>query len=318
MGAVSFADPPTRRRGRTDTQEPDKASENTTEVVDKVPSGTEAASPETEDRSSRRSRRSQPEPETETRGEPDKNPEPGTETRNDNEQTEVTVRPDATVGFVSTGQIQGEVDHDDINTPRLNLCQKSGKLSDDFPVGDFIFDKAVNLGDEIRVIVCAVRKYYREVTDFDGDEIGKIYNTTAEYREDGKFIGRENGDVMKSADIIFLIESPDEEADKALRDHGDADFEDEDKTPYLLALMTVQSSSYQVFKTIYTASKRHLKNKETGEVELERGVWTMSRDKRSNPKNTWFVPILKTAGASRPEVQEFIVENFKKSEEAED
>lgn len=202
----------------------------------------------------------------------------------------VEEKPLAVVG--GNAQVQGEVDAGDIRWPRLNLVQKSGDLSDNFAPGSFLFNKDVVISDgktPVRITVLRIRKQYQEHLPYDpSGPQPKTFNTMAEVRGAGGHTAYgEPGYYKEIAHIGLLLEAPagltDEQKELFI-------YENEGKQ-YAVAMWTVGSSAYtSVAKTIFTAASQHLK---TG---LHKGGWDLTSFKKSDARNSWFVPLIKSAG----------------------
>ncbi len=176
-------------------------------------------------------------------------------------------------------QLGGEFTPADAAIPYLALGQKSGMLTEDHPdrVGQFIFDKTLPLGRELNVIVCRMRKFYEEKTEYGGSEIPRRFDKAAEASE-------ANVGVQEVAEIDLLIEATSEAAQEhAVLDHAGQSF--------LAARYTVRSSAYRsAAGIIYRDYQGWLKR------DLASGFYHISAAKRTGHGNTWYVPVLKTNG----------------------
>jgi hypothetical protein len=202
------------------------------------------------------------------------------------------------------GQVQGEVDSSDIRLPRINLAQKSGKLGEDFQPGTFTFNKEVVIGDTenaFTFVALGIRKQYQEDLQYDPDgPTPKTFNTAAEVRQAGGQVSDYDGDgyYREIAHVLCLLEAP-----KGLSEEQQEFFIYEfEGNRYALAMWTVSGSSYtSVAKTIFSAAAPtgHLKH------GLEAGAWSVHSVKRTNPRNSWFAPVIKVAGKTTAEFQAF-------------
>jgi hypothetical protein len=202
----------------------------------------------------------------------------------------------------ANAQVQGEIDAGDIRWPRLNLVQKSGDLSDSFTPGSFVFNKEIVLSDgqkPIKMVAMRIRKQYQEALPFDpSGPQPKVFNTSAEVRNAGGQTSAfgEEGYYKEIAHIGLLLSAPPSATDEQ-KDFFIYEFND---MKYALAMWTVASSAYtSVAKTLFTAATGHLKD------GLHKGVWDLTSFKKSDARNSWFIPAIKAAGKNSPEFVAF-------------
>jgi len=76
---------------------------------------------------------------------------------------------------------EGEFQRSDILTPRMSFVGSSqSPLADDFPVGSWVLNKSLAVAakdDELPMTVVKATKTYRERTDYDSDDIGRVFRT---------------------------------------------------------------------------------------------------------------------------------------------
>lgn len=189
-------------------------------------------------------------------------------------------------------QIQGEFTARDMAIPYLNLGQKSGTMCDDHPdwVGKFIYDKSTCLGEEIRVVVCRLKKRYEEATEFGSAEIPQTFDTIAAAQEAGV-------EVRDVAEIDLLIECDDETEQFAMLEA--------DGKSWAPARYVVRSSAYgRTVGIVLKDLAGWLKN------DLASGLYVMTAEKRSGNGNSWFVPKLATDGKVGENLRNSIREKF--------
>lgn len=168
--------------------------------------------------------------------------------------------------------IVGEVDAQDFSLCYLSLCQKSGQLADDFKPGNFVFGKAIDLGTIVSVIPVRATKFYEEDCPF-GTGSGRVWTRRADIPEEEPF--------REAANIDFLVKI--EQAVSALS----VQYNEE---TWACARFVVRKSSYSIFKTLVTDTSGFLKG------GLYTGKYQLISEKRSNEKNSWYVPTLRAEG----------------------
>lgn len=192
-------------------------------------------------------------------------------------------------------QLEGEFSAKDVRLPRLQLGAKSGKLTDEHPewVGQWVYDGSFPLGKSVKIVVVRLSKFYEEDLEFDSEEIPRRYTTAAEARADG-------ATVRDVANVDVLVVVQDDGGDLV----GAAAFV-ENGAAYLPARYTVRSTAYgQTVGILLKDWAGWLKQ------DLASGYYQVSSSKRSNAKNSWFVPELKTAGKVEASVREQIRTKF--------
>lgn len=182
-----------------------------------------------------------------------------------------------------SSQLQGEFTASDAALPYLNICQKSGTMIDEHAdwLGQFVYDKSLALGQEITVVFARIRKYYEERVEYGSQEIPQRFETKAaadaagcEYRDVGEV-------------DLFIVTDDEQLADCAVHTSGDKAF--------VPTRMVARSTSYNtVVKILVKDLGQWLKG------DLLSGYYTMTVEKRTNGSNSWFTPVLKTAGKVEP------------------
>jgi len=230
--------------------------------------------------------------------EPEENQEPSaTEVaiQKQNPPTEVAA-PGAAPGAYSSAGLGGEWDESDLKTPYLQLVQKTGKLSDEFNSGSFVFNKECVVADgksPMRMTVLSATKYYEEDIPFDAEEIPQRFSTVAEAREAGftKEWGASNR-VKEVASLIVLVPVTQEHALFNPSDEICKEFGCEPGQGFARAMYILQGSGYtSAAKPIVTAVMAgHLRN------GCHLGGWDVTSDLKSDQRNSWFVPKVRSAG----------------------
>ena len=156
----------------------------------------------------------------------------------------------------------GEVESSDIKIPKLNIAQKIGPLSDDFPFGHWVLNRAVvlaEMGEELRFTPLRATKTYVEALDYGSDVMPRRFGTKAEVEAAGlrtEFDG-ETGDkpeVNQNLDVVCLIRQTDTDSPEF-----SLEFEGE---KYALALWTIGSwNAYNsAAKPLLTARTQYLRS----------------------------------------------------------
>jgi len=213
-----------------------------------------------------------------------------------------TAEPKTTALSTNSGNVQGltgEWGTGDIQIPRLSLVQKSGTLADDFPKGTFVYNKELVVGngnDPVKITVLSARKYYQEDIPFgESDELPQIFERLEDARAEG-FTTEWNSNqprVKEAADLVVLIPVPEQYATVLFNGQG-----------YARALWTLVSSAYNsAAKTIATAAVcGHLRG------GLYHGGWELTSNLRTNQRNSWYVPVLRSCGAHEENFKSFLEE----------
>ena len=189
-----------------------------------------------------------------------------------------------------------EIDIDDIEIPRINICQKMS--ASDAPVGTILYDKTYEIaGAEtpVKVIPVIAQKGWREDIPFDEEEIPKIAWTK---QQADAIADNSDWDMTEFADITLLIQQPEEGVnDDAFQlpigDHN-----------YALGRINVGKNAYR------STYKRLATNAALSKIPIHHKLWNLTSEELSKGKYTWFNPSLTaTADSADEHVREF-VENF--------
>jgi hypothetical protein len=188
---------------------------------------------------------------------------------------------------VSSAGIEGEVTTADINTPRVNLVQKSGQLADSFAPGTFLLVKEIVLAkpnQSFKFTPLRLKKYYQLKVEFgSSQDIPPKFNTMQEVIDfGGSLTYGDDKYCVEMADILMAVHAPEDCDDQLFP------YRDENDNAYALALYTVGSSSYtSLAKRIITDSVGLLRN------GLYTGYYEVHSEIRKNATNSWYVPVAK-------------------------
>jgi len=190
--------------------------------------------------------------------------------------------------------LDGEFTAADITKPFLSVVSKQSKIMDTHPefMGKFLYDKAHCLGDQIRVIVVGMKKYYEEqLEEDDRDSIPQRWDSSAE----AKASGLQYRDV---ADIDLVIEDQTSELSDLAR------FEHKGKF-YLPARTTVRGGAYRNTIGIILRDVTGW----LGRV-FHSGFYEWTTEKKSNDRTTWYVPVVKADGRVPEDLRERFRQEF--------
>lgn len=211
--------------------------------------------------------------------------------------------PEALITPTQTSSIpngmQGEFESSDIRLPRLNLIQKmSDMVNSGFRPGDILYNKELALNKPAEVVVVKVKKQYQQDLPYGGDVLPHVCDTLAEVREAGGTTewGGENH-YSEMAHLQLLVKAP---------DNLHAEYEDlfpyeVDGTSWAPAMFTVAKTAYKsAAKPVITAAFSTLRS------GLGNGLWHLSGELKSNAMGSWFVPVMKLAGKTSPNLAELV------------
>lgn len=220
----------------------------------------------------------------------------------------VVEKPEAAVAkpapAFKVGGIAGEVDKGDLSMPKINIVQSVGPLSEDFDPGSILYNKEVVLvpaNDDpkewtppLELTVLSARKQYQEVKDYDSDEMGRTVDTMEEVEAVGGWVDWRNDEKppwRPMLTALCLVKAPSEEAAERFSITGP------DGGRYELALWVMTGTSYtRAAKQIMTAGKYALRNKDTGDAELHKGIFKLSVKREKLGANLVYVPKLVMTG----------------------
>ena len=211
------------------------------------------------------------------------------------------------VSVTALGQVDGEVDRTDLITPRFNIVQGVGPLSEHFTSGTLVLNKDTviapagdreNPQEPIFLTVLSAVKSYEEVLPYDASGGGprpRTYSSIRDVHADDLWIDWRNDEKPPArpvAELLIAIEKPDGLASMMFN----VPVNDKE---YALALWTVRSTAYtRVAKKIFSANQIELKAS-----GLLSGRWSLFTQKESIAGNPVSVPVFKLVGRNEGAVQ---------------
>lgn len=201
--------------------------------------------------------------------------------------------------YGTVGVFDGEFDVSEMRMPYLSLVQKTSKVFDENPqlLGQWLYNKALVLGTELRVVFVRATKWWVEDLPFGGDVFPRRFKRL----EDAKAEGFQHNQLKEQADLDLLIEVNAVDLDA---EEGVADLFVGDKA-YLPARYTVNSSAYgKTVPVLMSDTRGFLKG------NLINGCYKMTPQSVTGKKGTYFIPQLKTDGPSTAELRAAIVDRY--------
>lgn len=200
--------------------------------------------------------------------------------------------------YTHTDSAEGEITKEDVAMPRLNIVAKVGELSNLFKPGNFVLNKLHDLGSgPLLVSAVYVRKYYREVTDFDDTEVRpRTFTTSAEVAAAGLRVGTPSSrligeEAAPEAAVLFFIEAPEGLSPEGV-DAFDIVLPSGKKGTF--AMYTAAKTSYKgVASQLFTAL---IQNKSVKEKGLASQLWKFSAPLQKWESKTWFQGSLQPGG----------------------
>lgn len=204
------------------------------------------------------------------------------------------------------GEVEGEILAKDIRLPRINVVQKTGGLSEEFPVGSLVYNKtfviaaAGKAGCEVTAVW--IKKLYQQKLPFGTQEAPLVFDTSAEVREAGGSLKYGDDNFFEEmAHINFVVKCPEIVTEDEHRDMfsfalGDA--------RYGLATMTVNGSSFTSLGVALLSAKVN----QLRSSGLHTGRWELTTRQRSNQFGSWYVPVPLYRGKHDEETAAFIAE----------
>lgn len=190
-----------------------------------------------------------------------------------------------------------EIDVEDIEIPRINVCQKMS--SSDAPVGSILFDKTYEISPPdtpVKTITVAAQKGWRENIPFDEEDIPRI----AWSKADSEAIAAESEwGMTEFAEITLLMRQPEgsENTDAFQLPIGDHN--------YALGKINVGKNAYRsTYKRLATFAAL-----QSG-IPIHSKVWNFVSEELSKGKYTWFNPSLTVTKEEADEDVTAFVKNF--------
>lgn len=190
-----------------------------------------------------------------------------------------------------------EIDHSDIEIPRINVSQKMSQ--GDAPVGAIVFDRQhviAGPNEAVAAIAVVAQKGWRENIPFDEDEVPRI----AWSKEESEAISDDSEwEMTEFAEITLLLRQPegnDDESAFSLVIGGNR---------YALGKINVGKNAYRsTYKRLATNAAFQ------PNIPICAKVWNFVSEELSKGKYTWFNPSLTvTSEETDEDVLEFI-KNF--------
>jgi len=208
--------------------------------------------------------------------------------------------------------VVGEIDSDDIETPRLNLVNPLSPLkkpaNGGFPEGHFVFNKTLDLGKQVDFVPLLVVKKYQQKVPYEGEIDANVVDTKAEVRAAGgtTVYSKEAREEMRfyedMAHIVVLIKAPEGLDEDELLNFPE-EFQGE---RWGKAAMTVSGGGYRdSARKLITALANKL-----SKIGLHRSMWRMTPNEHNGKNDTyWFTPAMRQGPIfNDPEVVAFLDE----------
>lgn len=203
--------------------------------------------------------------------------------------TDVTTTTTAVAPAALGSDLVGEVEASDLATPKLDIVQKVGELSEEFPSGTILLNRRVVLAEPSQaasITVVSAKKYYMEALPFGTEERPRVFQTAEEMKAAGLTLqyNNETGDKPTAKvvlECIVLAKAP-EGSDAP---EFSVSFDGE---RYAVAKWMIQSpSAYNgAGKSLLTARTMYLKS-------FAEQEFLLSADKKKFGSNLVFVPDVK-------------------------
>jgi len=190
-----------------------------------------------------------------------------------------------------------QIDAEDIDIPRINVCQKMS--NSDAPVGSILFDKEHEIAAPnvpVKVIAVAAQKGWRENIPFDDEDIPRL----AWSKEESERLALDSDyDLSEFAEITLLMQQPEEGVnDDAFQlpigDHN-----------YAIGKINVGKNAYRTtYKRLATFAAL-----QTG-ASIQSKVWNLKSEELSKGKYTWYNPSLTATSEATDESVAAFIKNF--------
>lgn len=197
--------------------------------------------------------------------------------------------------MVRDSQMDGEFSNKDVSIPYLKLGHATTKGFSDNPamLGCFVYAEGTVLGKSITVIFLRMGKSYLEKTDYGDDRIAQKWTRVADAEASGL-------EFVEHVLLDLLIEVP-----KDRTDLEDLIYTSVGGTDFLAARLDTKTRAMRNTAGVL------LRDKDAWlQGMFKNGKYTMSADKKTDGKNTWYVPILKACGPTSKELRDEIQTRF--------
>lgn len=181
----------------------------------------------------------------------------------------------------ATADFEGEWDTSDITAMPMRLVGKAdSELADISAPGNYCLDKAYDLGNDVHLIACHVRKRWQEATEY-GEEPGKMYDTLDDARADGLAVAQ-----MNSVAIIYgFVPVPVDFHPVSTLGIAESD---DGQTVFVPATMFCSKSAYPLGRAIYTRAQS------TG-TRIFSHLWRLGSKALVRKKARYFAPTIRLA-----------------------
>jgi len=217
-------------------------------------------------------------------------PGEATETASTSAIVEIPERP---LTLVTPG-IEGEINASDFQIPRLNIANKTGELSNEFPPGSIVFRKEVAVGNQkspAKLVLLRMAKKYMQRLPYGAEERPKIFATANDVRAAGGTLDITESDLDVYDPILTLtmaIRSPEGAHPLFVYERNGSH--------YALAQMILAKSAYNnAGKQLITEAATALRS------GLTVGMYELTTAIRSNAMGSWFTPVFRLAGRNNEE-----------------
>ena len=237
---------------------------------------------------------------------PTPKPQPAPVQAEESESTELAVTETSSTSLaIQTtvdGQIQGEFSRRDLTIPKMNLVNKTGELSNQFPPGSFVYNREILLGDGKKpatITITRIAKFYLQDVPYGSGEMPKNFTSIRDVRAAGGALAGDP-DVEEGTDTyseamtcIVLVKSP-------TKEHPLFPFSF-DNEHYALAQWLLTKSAYKATgRKLFTDSQLALRE------GIDTAAYELTSSLRTNSAASWYVPTVKLATRHTPEFVEFV------------
>lgn len=213
-----------------------------------------------------------------------------------------------------------EVSQKDLIIPFLNLVAKTGGLSDSFTPGTFVYNRDVEVSDgkkPLMVIPLTMKKFYEEDIEYNPEIAPRRFATLEEAHAEGytHYDDDKNAEkiVRSCAQITLLvpvdrdyatIEAP-ANLHEPIKEQVKRVFNGEPQFGYTRAILVCRKSAYKGVAAPLISAKTigHLRG-----LDLCNGMFALTAKLDSFKTNTWWTPVLKSAGRCSPELAKWVKE----------
>lgn len=170
------------------------------------------------------------------------------------------------------------IDIEDIEIPRINICQKM--TDSEAPVGSVLFDKTYELApanEPLKAVPVVAQKGWRENIPFEEEDIPRIAWSKAESEQ---IASDSQWEMTEFAEITLLIQQPEGSAD------SDAFQLPVGNHNYALGKINVGKNAYR------STYKRLATNAALTGQPIHGKIWNFTSEELSKGKYTWYNPTL--------------------------